>query len=258
MPRVNLLDPEVDPTVDELEAISGAMTAEVRRGADAFAGGVSSTRASESGATFARPVLIAFAEPNGSGKTTLAQVMLRHGWLDGFEYINPDHIAQNRFGDWNEPAAVLQAARYAAKARQACLENRRALAIETVFSSPESFGFVREAREAGCFIRVFFVGTDDPSINLRRVAHRVRLGGHDVPAAKVVARHPRSISNLGSAMVWANRVHVYDNSVDGAAPVEQFRTCDGVVSQVYATGHEWADGAQRDLPVSEKHIKGGT
>ncbi len=258
MPRVKLLDPVVDPTVDELEAVSAAMAAEVCRGADAFTGAELTARTGESGDTLQRPVLIAFAGPNGSGKTTMAQVMLRHGWLDGFEYINPDNIARYRFGDWNDPAAVLQAARYAAAARQACLKDRRALVIETVFSSQWSFGFVREAREAGFFVRVFFVGTDDPSINIRRVAHRVRLGGHDVPTAKVVARHPRSIANLASLLAWANRVHVCDNSVDGAAPVQQFRTGDGVVLEVYATGHAWADGARRDLPVSEGHIKGET
>ena len=258
MPRVRLVDPDVDPTVDALEAVSGAMAAEVCRGADAVAEHVSAARPGKSGGTRQPPVLIAFAGPNGSGKTTMAHVMLRHGWLDGFEYINPDNIARDRFGDWNNPAAVLQAARVAATARQACLKDRRALAIETVFSSHRSFGFVREAREAGFFVRVFFVGTDHPSINVRRVAHRVRLGGHDVPTAKIVARYPRSIANLASLLAWANRVHVYDNSVDGAPPVQQIRTCDGAVSEVYTTGHEWADGARRDLPVSERHIKGGT
>ena len=258
MPRVRLVDPDVDPTIDELEAVSGAMAAAVCRGADAVAGLASVARTGESGGTRQRPVLIAFAGPNGSGKTTMAKVMLRHGWLDGFEYINPDNIARDRFGNWNDPAAVLQAARVAATARQACLADRRALAIETVFSSHWSFGFVREAREAGFFVRVFFVGTDHPSINVRRVAHRVRLGGHDVPTAKIVARHPRSIANLASLLAWANRVHVYDNSIDGVAPVQQFRTGDGVVSEVTATGHEWADDARRHIPVSQRHNRGGT
>jgi len=33
------------------------------------------------------------------------------------EYLNPDEIARDRFGDWNSPTAVLQAAERTAKAR---------------------------------------------------------------------------------------------------------------------------------------------
>ena len=39
------------------------------------------------------PVLVVFAGPNGSGKTTLPRAMLQSGWLDGFEYLNPEHHA---------------------------------------------------------------------------------------------------------------------------------------------------------------------
>ena len=191
-----------------------------------------------------RPVLVVFAGPNGSGKTTMAQVMLQQGWLDGFEYVNPDNIARNRFGDWNDPAAVVRAARYAAEVRKACLGGRRAMAIETVFSSPRSFGFVRKAYDAGYVVRLLFLGTDNPSINVRRVARRVLQGGHDVPTPRILARHPRSIANLASALPWADRVRAFDNSVDEAPPVPQFQARDGVVTEICADGHAWAEGAR--------------
>ena len=61
----------------------------------------------------ARPVLIVVAGPNGAGKTTLTREILNHEWIEGCVYVNPDEIAQDRFGDWNCPEAVLKAARQA-------------------------------------------------------------------------------------------------------------------------------------------------
>ncbi len=54
-----------------------------------------------------RPVLIVIAGPNGSGKTTFTSKILRHEWLEGAVYVNPDQVAQDRFGDWNSPEASL-------------------------------------------------------------------------------------------------------------------------------------------------------
>lgn len=57
-----------------------------------------------------KPVLIVIAGPNGSGKTTITSRVLHHEWLEDSIYINPDNIAQNMFGDWNNQDAVLKAA----------------------------------------------------------------------------------------------------------------------------------------------------
>jgi predicted ABC-type ATPase len=60
-----------------------------------------------------KPVLIVIAGPNGSGKTTITSRVLHHEWLEDSIYINPDNIAQNMFGDWNNQDAVLKASQYA-------------------------------------------------------------------------------------------------------------------------------------------------
>ena len=73
--------------------------------------------------------------PNGSGKTTMTSKILRHEWLEDAVYVNPDQVAQDRFGDWNSPEAVMQAARYCEEQREACLKNRQSLIFETVLSS---------------------------------------------------------------------------------------------------------------------------
>jgi predicted ABC-type ATPase len=56
-----------------------------------------------------RPRLLVVAGPNGAGKTTITQRGLAHEWFNGCEYVNPDIIAQEELGDWNDPQTVLRA-----------------------------------------------------------------------------------------------------------------------------------------------------
>ena len=57
-----------------------------------------------------KPILIVIAGPNGSGKTTITSRLLKSEWLEDAVYINPDNVAQEKFGDWNSPEAVINAA----------------------------------------------------------------------------------------------------------------------------------------------------
>ena len=82
-----------------------------------------------------RPRLIVIAGPNGAGKTTFTERVLAHQWLAGCHYVNPDLIANERFGGWNEPSAILQAAQEADRLRESCLAEGLSLAFETVSSS---------------------------------------------------------------------------------------------------------------------------
>ena len=155
-----------------------------------------------------RPVLIVIAGPNGSGKTTITSKILKHEWLENALYINPDQVAQDRFGDWNSPEAVLQAAQYCERQREECLRNQQSLIFETVLSSDGKVDFIR-------------------SINSSRIARRVMKGGHDVPIPKIISRYQKSILNCKRVAAIADRVYVYDNSVDDAEARLLFRMTDG-------------------------------
>ena len=174
-----------------------------------------------------RPVLIVIAGPNGSGKTTITSKILRHEWMEDAVYINPDQIAQDKYGDWNSAEAILQAVQYCEKLREDCLAARQSLIFETVLSSEGKVDFIRRAHEAGYFIRLFFVATNHPSINASRITKRVLQGGHDVPITKVISRFQKSIVNCHRCASLADRVYVYDNSVDDAEARLLFRMTDG-------------------------------
>jgi len=41
-----------------------------------------------------KPRLIVVAGPNGAGKTSITEQLLRHEWMGGCEYVNPDDISE--------------------------------------------------------------------------------------------------------------------------------------------------------------------
>lgn len=187
-----------------------------------------------------KPRLIVVAGPNGAGKTSITEQLLRHEWMSGCEYVNADNIARDCYGDWNSPDAVRRAAVQAAALRENCLREGRSLAFETVLSMPDKIDFIRRAAQAGFFVRLFFVGTDDPTINAKRVALRVMEGGHDVPISKIIARYARSLANCLPAIRAADRAYIYDNSQDHAAARLLFRVSSGVLVKQYGQINPWA------------------
>lgn len=59
-----------------------------------------------------KPALLVIAGPNGAGKTTVTLRLRDEHWSEGVEYLNADDVARERFGDWNSPTAVMDAARW--------------------------------------------------------------------------------------------------------------------------------------------------
>ena len=53
-----------------------------------------------------KPVLIIIAGPNGSGKTSITSKILQHEWVESCVYINPDNIANEKFGVGTESPTI--------------------------------------------------------------------------------------------------------------------------------------------------------
>lgn len=188
-----------------------------------------------------KPELIVIAGPNGSGKTSVTQKFLHHKWAEGTIYINPDQIAKDKFGDWNSPEAVLEAAKYCAQWREKCLSEKVSFVFETVFSADDKIEFLIRAKKAGFFIRLFFISTSHPSINAARIAKRVMEGGHDVPIRKIISRYTKSIINCETISRLVDRLYVYDNSTNGKDAQILFRLVNGKLEKMYVTElPEWA------------------
>jgi predicted ABC-type ATPase len=196
----------------------------------------------------ASSTLLVIAGPNGSGKTTVTVRLRRDKWSENVEYLNPDDVARDRFGDWNSESAVLQAAQWTASRREELLSARAGIAFETVFSAADKVDFLDRAKQAGYFVRVFFIATRDPRINAARIANRVIEGGHSVPIEKVISRFAKSMANLAPAIELADRVYLYDNSEDGVEARLSARTHEGKLRKVYGPLPAWVAQAVDSLP----------
>lgn len=194
-----------------------------------------------------KPPLLVIAGPNGSGKTTITERLRADHWSEGVEYLNPDEVARDRFGDWNSPIAVRSAAEWTTARREALLAAGRGIAFETVFSGEDKVEFLERARSSGYFIRLFFIGTCDPRINAQRVATRVMEGGHTVPIDKIISRYVRSMSNLTFGVGLSDRAYLYDNSVDGVDAKLVARTESGRLRKVYGPLPAWVAAAVAPL-----------
>ena len=180
-----------------------------------------------------KPVLIVIAGPNGSGKTSTTRLVIKHEWAEQCVYINPDEIAQTKFGDWNDPNAVRQAVEYCEDLREQLLKEHKDFIFETVLSSDGKVDFLKRAKEEGYFIRVFFICTSTPAINASRIAKRVMEGGHDVPIHKIISRYQKAIVNAGQIAQFVDRLYVYDNSIDNQDAHLIFRSVDGKFIKQY-------------------------
>ena len=188
-----------------------------------------------------KPTLCVVAGPNGSGKTTTTIQLLNNEWAADSLYINPDNIALEIFGDWNSAEAVFRAAEHATRLRYQYLEERQDFVFETVFSAAEKLEFLQRAKEAGFFIRFFYVCTSDPAINVMRITQRYLDGGHEVPISKIISRYYKSLLNAAKAISFVDRAYIYDNSVDNQLPRLLFRTSDGKLFKQYTDDiPEWA------------------
>lgn len=180
-----------------------------------------------------KPVLIVIAGPNGSGKTSVTSRILHHEWMENAVYINPDIIAQEKFGDWNSKEAVMQAVRYCEELREKCLVEHKSLIFETVLSVEDKLDYILRAKEAGFFIRFFFVCTEHPTINASRIARRVMEGGHDVPITKIISRYNKSIANCCIVSEFVDRTYIYDNSIEDVDAKLLFRLNNGKLVKKY-------------------------
>ena len=136
--------------------------------------------------------------------------MLIQSGISFGEYLNADDVARDLVGPPKLIAAKAQ--QIVRDQRIAALAAGRDHAFETVMSHPSHIEYMRAAAVAGFTVRLFFVATEDPLINVGRVASRVSRGGHDVPKDRIVARYRRCLDNLPDAISASHICDIYDNS----------------------------------------------
>jgi predicted ABC-type ATPase len=102
--------------------------------------------------------------------------------------------------------------------RNLLLKKGLSFTFETVMSHVSKVELLEEARSLGYRTYLYYVATEDPEINVSRVAYRVSQNGHSVPLDKITSRYERSLNLLLRAIRATDRAYMFDNS---GAPGEQ-------------------------------------
>ena len=121
-------------------------------------------------------------------------------------------INENFIVDKAKDTHSYKASFVAAFIRWLLYKNNKSFSFETVMSHRSKIAELKKAKESNYKTYLYFVCTDDPEINVNRVASRVEKGGHAVNFDKIRSRYENTLKNLFPAIKLSNRAYLFDNS----------------------------------------------
>ncbi len=170
----------------------------------------------------AQPLCIVIAGPNGAGKTTFAREFLPKD-AGIIHFVNADLIAGG-LSPLDPPLAALAAGRIFLSELDRLARAKASFAFETTMSGLGHLSRLRRMKAAGYRIEIIFLKLGSPALALRRVAARVRQGGHGVARADVLRRFRRGWENFNQVYRLAvDAWTVYDTSGDAPIVIESSR-----------------------------------
>jgi predicted ABC-type ATPase len=140
------------------------------------------------------PNLYIVAGCNGAGKTTASFTILPE-ILNCREFVNADSIAAG-LSPFNPESVAIEAGRLMLSRIQELMASGMDFAFETTLATRSYVSLIKSAQSAGYKVTLLFIWLDSPEAAARRVADRVRKGGHNIPGDVIERRYFRGIYNL--------------------------------------------------------------
>ena len=166
------------------------------------------------------PRCIIIAGPNGAGKTTFAREFLAKE-AGVIHFVNPDLIASG-LSPLRPELAALAAGRLFLRELDRLSRSKSDFAFESTLSGLTYLARLKRWKKAGYRIEIVYLRISSAQLGLRRIAARVKQGGHNVPHADVLRRFSRSWTNFDRQYrILADAWSVYDNSGRTAKLVER-------------------------------------
>ena len=134
---------------------------------------------------------------------------------EGGQYFDPDDAARRilEVSPALTPAEANSLAwREGVERLRASIQSGEDYTFETTLGGNTIVRLLERAAESGREVLVWYAGLSSPELHIRRVAARVRRGGHDIPQADIRRRYTSSQLNLIRLMPRLTALAVYDNS----------------------------------------------
>lgn len=157
------------------------------------------------------PTVVVIAGPNGAGKSTAAPFLLK-GALGVLEFVNADQIAVG-LSAYSPETVSFEAGRIMLRRLHELASSGSSFAFESTLSSRTFAKFLRDCKDRGYRVILFYVTLPSSDLAVQRVALRVKQGGHNIPTDDVHRRFKRSLNNLFELYLpLSDRWSVLDNA----------------------------------------------
>jgi predicted ABC-type ATPase len=153
---------------------------------------------------------ILIAGVNGAGKSTLYQSLQS---LQGMPRVNTDEILRE-FGDWRNMTDVITAGKIAVKKIAGYFDEGITFNQETTLCGKSILNNIAKAKERGYFIELHYIGVESMDIAKKRVAVRVKQGGHGINEKDIEKRYIDTFHNLKTVLPKCDLAAFYDNTIE--------------------------------------------
>lgn len=134
------------------------------------------------------------AGPNESGKTTFAKKFLPN-YAKCEHFVNADLITQG-LSPFSPRIAAMKAGRLLLERIRSLADKDLDFAFETTLSGKSYISFLKDLKQKGYSVNIFFLWIPNAELALNRIKDRVASGGHDVPEIDVKRRFHRGLYNF--------------------------------------------------------------
>ncbi|MBE6310624.1 MAG: zeta toxin [Bacteroidales bacterium] len=131
---------------------------------------------------------------NGAGKTTASYTLLPEVFQCK-EFVNADEIAKG-LSPFNPEGVAIDAGKVMLQRITDLLAREETFAIETTLASRTLNTLVEKAQANGYNVKLIFFWLNSTQLAVRRVAQRVKEGGHNIPENVIKRRYVAGIKNL--------------------------------------------------------------
>lgn len=166
---------------------------------------------------------------NGCGKSSLTG-SLKAERTDLGIIVDPDKLTAELGGDEYEGGKL------AVDKLEKALADGVSFTQETTLSGGYTRKLARRAKEAGYYIRLYYIGLDTVQESLQRIQNRVRKGGHDIPQKDVESRFARRFADVAKVLPYCDEARFFDND-NGFVLVAEYRN--GEILPIGSRRSEW-------------------
>lgn len=148
---------------------------------------------------------------NGAGKTTASFTILPE-ILSCKEFVNADEIARG-LSPFQPEKVAIQAGRLMLSRIEELLLWQENFAFETTLATKTYTNTIKKAQKKGYQVILLFFWLESVALAQKRVALRVKEGGHSIPCEVIERRYTSGIKNLFHLYLpLVDECYIFDNS----------------------------------------------